>query len=139
MAWTYLAAAAQMSLTLGYHRDKPQRSEKKEDRRRRIGLFRVLYISDKMLSLRLNRSSLLRDDEITLSLADYEDSNLDRIFPIGPKWMKIATLYGRIYDDIYSAVALRRPQHIQDITARELALENQALYESRDLIEVVMV
>ncbi|CAG9989104.1 unnamed protein product [Clonostachys byssicola] len=135
MAWTYLAAAAQMSLTLGYHRDKPQRSEKKEDRRRRIGLFRVLYISDRMLSLRLNRSSLLRDDEITLSLADYEDSNLGRIFPIGPKWMKIATLYGRIYDDIYSAVALRRPQHIQEITARELALENQALYESRDLIE----
>ncbi|CAH0051445.1 unnamed protein product [Clonostachys solani] len=138
MAWTYLAAAAQMSLTLGYNRDKPQRSEKKEDRRRRVGLFRILYIFDKMLSMRLNRSSLLRDDDIALSLADFEDSNMDRIFPIGQKWMKMATLYGRIYDDIYSPVALRRPQHIQEITARQLAVELQALYESRDPVEVVM-
>ncbi|KAI6753812.1 hypothetical protein HG530_012988 [Fusarium avenaceum] len=119
----YLAAAPQISLTLGYRGDIPPRPEKREVRQRRIRLFSILYTNDKMLSLPLNMPSLLRERHITPCLKDYEDTTTECLFPVVPKWVKMSMLQGKVYDDIYSPCSLIRSERLQEARARELAAE----------------
>lgn len=138
LSWNYLTAAAQMCITLGYHRDQPQQSEKKEARQRRIRLFWLVYMIDKMLSLRLSRPSLLRDGDITapFPFEHYEDTVGECLNPVIPKWVKMSRLQGKVYDDIYSPGALLRPEALREARARELAAELHAVFDSRDPVEV---
>ena len=131
-AWSYLAAAAQICLTLGYHREVPSRPEKKQERQRRTRLFWLIYTMDKLLALRLNRPPLLRDKDITVSYESYCETAV----PIAPKWIKMGTLYGTIYDEIFSPGALLQPSASRENRARELAVELQCLFDSKDPIEV---
>ncbi|KAF5577863.1 hypothetical protein FPCIR_11846 [Fusarium pseudocircinatum] len=88
-AWSYLAAAAQICLTLGYHREIPSKPEKKQERQRRVRLFWLVYIMDKLLALRLNRPPLLRDRDITVSYESCGETAVDSSLPIAPKWIKM--------------------------------------------------
>ncbi|KAG5766780.1 hypothetical protein H9Q72_005152 [Fusarium xylarioides] len=134
-AWSYLAAAAHICLTLGYHREVPSKPEKKQERQRRVRLFWLLYIMDKLLALRLNRPPLLRDRDITVSYENYGETALDSSLPIAPKWIKMGMLYGRIYDEIFSPGALLQPSTQRDTRARELAVELDCLFDSKDPVE----
>ncbi|EGU86062.1 hypothetical protein FOXB_03419 [Fusarium oxysporum f. sp. conglutinans Fo5176] len=135
-AWSYLAAAAQICLTLGYHREVPSKPEKKQERQRRVRLFWLVYIMDKLLALRLNRPPLLRDRDITVSYEGYGETAVDSSLPIAPKWIKMGMLYGRIYDEIFSPGALLQPSTPREARARELAVELDCLFESKDPVEV---
>lgn len=134
-AWSYLASAAQICLTLEYHRDVLSKPEKKQERQRRIRLFWLIYIMDRLLALRLNRPPLLRDRDITVPYEDYESAE-DSTHPIAPKWIKMGALYGRIYDEIFSPGALLQLSATRETRARELAAELQGLFDSKDAIEV---
>ncbi|KAJ4047501.1 hypothetical protein NW761_007442 [Fusarium oxysporum] len=134
-AWSYLAAAAQICLTLGYHREVPSKPEKKQERQLRVRLFWLVYIMDKLLALRLNRPPLLRDRDITVSYESYGETAVDSSLPIAPKWIKMGMLYGRIYDEIFSPGALLQPSTPREARARELAVELDCLFESKDPVE----
>ncbi|KAL5593005.1 hypothetical protein FOBRF1_012107 [Fusarium oxysporum] len=134
-AWTYNSAAAQMCLTLGFHRDVPFRPETREQRSRRIRLFWFVHMVDKMVSLRLNRSSVLRDTDITTPVEDSERAMSKTSFPIIPKWVKISMLQGKVYDDLYSPGALLQPENIREAKARELAAELQATFDAPSSVE----
>lgn len=135
-AWSYLAAAAQICLTLGYHLEIPSKPEKKQERQRRVRLFWLVYIMDKLLALRLNRPPLLRDRDITVSYESYGETAVDSSLPIAPKWIKMGMLYGRIYDEIFSPGALLQPSTPRETRARELAVELDCLFDSKDTVEV---
>ncbi|SPJ90384.1 uncharacterized protein FTOL_13265 [Fusarium torulosum] len=137
-AWSYLASAAQICLTLEYHRDVLSKPEKKQERQRRIRLFWLIYIMDRLLALRLNRPPLLRDRDITVPYEDYESAE-DSTHPIAPKWIKMGALYGRIYDEIFSPGALLQLSATRETRARELAAELQGLFDSKDAIEDIFM
>ncbi|KAI9155633.1 Oxidoreductase swnN [Paramyrothecium foliicola] len=134
-AWSYLAAAAQICLTLGYHRDTLSKLEKKQERQRRARLFWLVYVMDKLLALRLNRPPLLRDRDITVSCETCCETAVESSLPLAPKWVKMGALYGKIYDEIFSPGALLQPLTARESRARELAVELQCLFDSEDAVE----
>ncbi|KAH7143790.1 fungal-specific transcription factor domain-containing protein [Dactylonectria macrodidyma] len=135
MAWNCVAAASQMSQALGFHRDVPLKPENPETRRRRTKLFWCIFLLDKTLALRLGRSSTIRDCDVTLPRMDVEtvaDGQLDAVLP---KWIDIAILHGKVYDDIYSPGALLQPEGIRVTRARALASEMQRVFEGESPAE----
>lgn len=129
MAWNCLVGASQMAQALGFHRDAPLKPENPETRRRRTKLFWCIFLLDKTLALRLGRSSTIRDCDVTLPRMDLEavaDGQLDAVLP---KWIDMAILHGKVYDDIYSPGALLQSEGVRVTRARALATEMQRVFE----------
>lgn len=80
-------------------------------------------MTEKMLSLRLGRSSSFRDQDITLTRPGVERPRGTFLAELAPGWINIASIQGRIYDDIYSPGALMQPPNIRASRARALAAE----------------
>lgn len=77
-----------------------------------------------MLSLRLGRSSTFRDQDITLIRPGVERrSGSTFLAELAPGWVSIASVQGRIYDDIYSPRALMQPLHVRTSRAQALVAE----------------
>lgn len=124
-----------MCYTLGYNRDKALVSETSEKKRRRVRLVWLIVMIDKCLSLRLGRPSTFRDNDLTLARLKDSDSEVS-IVPAMSKYIDIALLQGKIYDDIFSSGALLQPESIRVSRARALAVELQAVYDSTTPAEV---
>jgi hypothetical protein len=106
-SYTALGAAARLSIVLGLHRkiDDPQLSECEIEERRNV--FWVLYVFDKMMSLRLGRPPTIDDREIEidepracepLSHPDTPDASL-----YFGNFVKLSNIEGEIYNALYSA------------------------------------
>lgn len=80
-------------------------------------------MSEKMLSLRLGRSSTFRDHDITIARPGIERHASNFLGDIFLYWIDLASIQGRVYDDIYSPGALMQPQDIRTSRARALAVE----------------
>ncbi|OQD89587.1 hypothetical protein PENANT_c002G06935 [Penicillium antarcticum] len=102
-----LGAAARLSIALGLHRktDDPHLSVREIDERRNV--FWVLYVFDKMMSLRLGRPPAIGDKEIEidepracepLSHPDTPDPSL-----YFENFVKLSKIESEIYNALYSA------------------------------------
>lgn len=86
---------------------------------------------DKSLSLRLGRPSTVRDSDLTLRRLEIEhDTSSVYYAAILPKWIDWALLQGRVFDDIFSPVALMQPECIRTSRARSLTTELQMVFDS---------
>lgn len=113
MAWKFVSVASDLCQTLGYHRLCPGRENGQPLRGAQERLFWTVYAIEKGLSLRLGRSSNIRDTEITLPF------NLDE-----PRSTKLGRINGMVYDQLYSPASLSRPDdersHVAEALARDL-------------------
>ena len=107
----------------------PGSTEGSEEKLQRQNLFWTIYMTEKMLSLRLGRSSTFRDQDITLSRLGGERSNGSCLTELNPGWVNMASIQGRIYDDIYSPRALMQPPQTRTSRARALAAELKAVMQ----------
>jgi hypothetical protein len=96
-------------------------------------------MNEKMLSLRLGRSSTFRDRDITLDRPGLGHSKGTFLGELAPGWIGIASIQGRIYDDIYSPGALMQPLHIRTSRAQALATELKAIMQHAQDIHVSQV
>ncbi|KAL5336639.1 fungal-specific transcription factor domain-containing protein [Aspergillus crustosus] len=140
-AWTLINSASHIVQDLGLQHNTPSNTNVSEEEKvQRRDLFWTIYMTEKMLSLRLGRSSTFRDPDITLSRP-----RMDR--PIGhshghghllaeltPAWITMASIQGRIYDDIYSPGALVQPPQIRTSRARALVDELKAAMQIAEKI-----
>lgn len=88
------------------------------------------------MSLRLGRSSTLRDNDITVPRPQHiqtADTVLDRLLPM---WVEFAVLQGRVYDEVYSPGAFLQPEQIRYERARTLVSEITRCMEREDNFEV---
>jgi hypothetical protein len=108
IAWRLNTAACQLCLTLGYHRGSRLVGESSDTQNCRTILFWLAYILDKALALRLGRTSILQDSEITLSrtLSPFIEFDVHRSFI--QTWMVHAEVQGQIYERLFSPVALEQ-------------------------------
>lgn len=127
-----------MCQALGLHGAHALHTESPETRRQKIHLFWVIFTTERMLSLRLGRSSTFRDQDITVPRLDiWHGNEPDSLLnPILPKWIDIAGLQGRTYDEIYSPGALLQPVHIRESRARALAADLRKVLSHEDALEV---
>ena len=127
MAWMYVTVAAQLCLTLGYHRRNPAREDDLAKRR----IFWFVYILERDISLQLGRSSQLQDDDInTLKPEPRIDSGFHSWDILVLRSIEIARIEGRIYKDLFCAAALSESLAVRVQRAKDLASDLHALYEN---------
>lgn len=135
MAWNSLVVACQICQTLGYNREALATPETSYSKQRRTKLFWSIYMLDKMVALRLNRPSSLRDGDITLRVQTHDIYSTDQTMTVFPGWIETATLHGKIYDDIYSLSALAESTDVRDVRAREIAAELERVFTTTGAME----
>lgn len=91
---------------------------------------------DKMLSLRLNRPSVIQDRDITIRFEKFEADDYDGLAPIISKWVQMLSLQGKVYDLLYSPGALRQRETQRESQARALAADVQRVFDSKSPAEV---
>lgn len=99
-------------------------------------MFWTIYLNEKMLSLRLGRPSSFRDQDITLARPGTERPNGTFLSELAPGWIKVASIQGRIYDEIYSPGALMQPPHIRTARSQALAAELRTVMQHAEALHV---
>lgn len=107
-----------------------------EEKAQKKDLFWTIYMTEKMLSLRLGRSSTFRDQDITLPRPGTERLSGTFLAKLAPGWINVASIQGRIYDEIYSPGALMQPPHVRASRARALAAELKTVMQRAQDIHV---
>lgn len=125
-----------MSQALGCHNVALRVTKPPEAGRRKARLFGIIYTNGKMLSLRLGRGSVIREEEMP---DDHEMmfkwvNTAPNKFP--PSWMRFAQIQGLIYNRLYSPGALRQAPPVRENRARILAEQLQALQVSNETCEI---
>ncbi|KAJ3544223.1 hypothetical protein NM208_g3173 [Fusarium decemcellulare] len=122
-AWTFLSKASLLAQAMGIHDGASMASEPTEEKEYRIRIFWALYCLEKATSLRLGRSSTIRDDDVTvprplpeqMMKSPWQRMLLDSI--------EISNLYGRVFDHLYSPSARMQLASVRTSRARALAEE----------------
>ncbi|RVD87319.1 uncharacterized protein DFL_001561 [Arthrobotrys flagrans] len=145
LAWTLCSAAARHVFTLGYHRERSLKSDPPNVADEKRHLFWSLYGVDKNLSLTLGRASNFQDFDI-----DTEYFSVSKTEGIAPwdqasiAFISLGRLQGMVYDQLYSATALKKSQAerhalISDLDAQLRPwLERWREVQSRISVDVVM-
>ncbi|TQN63735.1 Protein STB5, partial [Colletotrichum shisoi] len=122
-AWNFIATASHMTQTLGCHSIAAIAHEAPQNRYGKIKLFWLIYVIEKGLSLRLGRSSTIRDNDVTVPRpqANTHAVSEPTLMCLFPECTRLATLQGMVYDQIYSPASLCQPQEVRVSRARQLA------------------
>ncbi|KAK6506199.1 hypothetical protein TWF506_011118 [Arthrobotrys conoides] len=111
LAWTLCSAAARHVFTLGYHRERSLKSDPQNVADEKRHLFWSLYGVDKNLSLTLGRASNFQDFDIDTEY--FSVSKVDGVEPwdhASIAFISLSRLQGMVYDQLYSATALKKSQ-----------------------------
>ncbi|KAJ5197022.1 hypothetical protein N7449_007501 [Penicillium cf. viridicatum] len=123
LAWVLVGTAYQCSHSLGFHTHSDSSDDSSYEPDRKRLLFWAVYCFEKNLSVRLGRSSIITNCDITvLSLEGLKMSECHAIC-YAYQTVKLAGLAGRIYEQLYSAEALRVTEDTRTHRALELSQE----------------
>ncbi|KAL4997511.1 hypothetical protein BDV10DRAFT_201803 [Aspergillus recurvatus] len=130
-AWTFISRASLMSQALGLHSGHVMASEPAEGVQRKIGLFWAIYVLEKSVSLRLGRASTIRDQDITVPRLLMDRKMTSLVYNRTPDWVDVASLYGRVFDNLYSPNVLEQPLSDRVSRANALASELEQMIAAR--------
>ncbi|KAF7529807.1 hypothetical protein PCG10_006138 [Penicillium crustosum] len=130
-AWSFISRASLMAQALGLHSKLAMTTEPAEEGQRGIRLFWALYVLEKAVSLRLGRPSTIRDHDITVPRLPLDRKMTSLLHNRLPDWIEVASLYGRVYDNIYSPNALVQPVSTRESRTRALAAELERIMAAR--------
>ena len=137
LCWVLVSTAAGLSQHLGYHRINTMVNDSPEDRDAKIHLFWHIYFFDKTLSLRLGRSSIIQDWDISLPFV--QPSSEFNGIPDGKRmlsyWVKTARVHGLIYEKLFCPAAfLKSPEERTRIANELVSAMHQAWFERGEAI-----
>ncbi|KAK2054590.1 fungal-specific transcription factor domain-containing protein [Colletotrichum caudatum] len=127
LAWLFTSTAASLCQTLGYHRVSQARSESAGPRDIKTLLFWHVYMLDKTLSLRTGRAAVIQDWDVTLPRRVDNTMVADPWGPIITTWIKQAEIAHRVYEQLYSPLAIHQSQEERIETVRRLESEQKAI------------
>lgn len=114
----------------------PLLAETSELKNQKTRLFWSIYTIEKMLALRLGRSSTIRENDISVPRIGHENSPHAFFNQISPIWIATSDLQGRVFDQLYSPGSLAQPGDVRTSKARALAEEAKRLLQAQDDIQV---
>jgi hypothetical protein len=120
-----------MSQALGLHSNHVMAAESAEEGQRKMRLFWALYVLEKAVSLRLGRPSTIRDHDVTVPRPLLDRKMTCLLYNRLPDWIDVASLYGRVYDYVYSPSALAQPVSARESRTRALAAELERIIAAR--------
>ncbi|KAL2813375.1 hypothetical protein BJX63DRAFT_224720 [Aspergillus granulosus] len=120
-----------MSQALELHSSHVIETERAKGSQREIHLFWAVYALEKAVSLRLGRPSTIKDQDITVPRLDLDRTMTSLVYYWFPDWITLASLYGRMYDNLYSPNALAQPASIRASRIKVLASELERMMALR--------
>lgn len=136
LCWVLISCAAGLCIALGYHRINTLIHDTPEEKHAKIYIFWMIYMLDKTLSLRLGRSSILQDWDISLPFV-YEsmhDKSVYRQTHMLSYWVKVARIQGLTYEKLFCPASFLKTTEERMATAIDLInAMNQAWYERDDV------
>jgi hypothetical protein len=112
-----------MCLSLGFHRLAPTAVETSQIRNNRF-LFWSVYALDKSVSLRVGRTSVLQDFDISSPLPAYpENPKHNHWHEVSLCWISFGRFQGRVFPELFSVSALSGDQGSRADKAKKLASE----------------
>ncbi|OJJ32614.1 hypothetical protein ASPWEDRAFT_60952 [Aspergillus wentii DTO 134E9] len=130
-AWTFISKASLMCLALGLHSSHAMVTEQENAVQRKMCLFWAVYALEKAVALRLGRPSTIRDQDITIPRLTLDREMASLAYNRLPDWIDVASLYGRLYDSLYSPTALTQPGSVRVSRTRALASELERMIAAR--------
>ncbi|KAL4963265.1 Zn(II)2Cys6 transcription factor [Aspergillus stella-maris] len=130
-AWTFISRASLMCQDLGLHSREAMESGQTNEIQRNMSLFWAVYALEKAVALRLGRPSTIRDQDITILRPTMNSKITCLAFNRLPDWIDIASLYGRLYDNLYSPTALAQPNSVRVSRTSALASELEGIIAAR--------
>ncbi|KAM5469780.1 hypothetical protein MauCBS54593_004334 [Microsporum audouinii] len=132
LCWTFVASAARMAQSLGYHRSVSTEDDKPEDVRVKEFLFWFIYSMDRSLSLCLGRAALLPDYDIALPYPSLSpDPSLRPWHILFRYWLDCSKITGEVYEHLYSVKGVSSSAEVRAKKVYELSFR---LREWRDQI-----
>ncbi|KAH6871432.1 hypothetical protein B0T10DRAFT_541511 [Thelonectria olida] len=128
LAWTLTSAAGHMCQTLGYNKIPPTEDAPRDGYNRQF-LFWCVYMIDKGLSLRLGRSSVIRDLEIKVPYPATESEVQNPLMDYFRTWVMVATVQGKTYEQLYSPEAQSQIDGVREARVHLLAQELRNIAE----------
>lgn len=120
-----------MCLAMGLHSSHAIVTEQGEAVQRKICLFWAVYVLEKTVALRLGRPSTIRDQDITIPRLTLDRKMTSLAYSRLPDWIDAASIYGRLYDSLYSPPALAQPGSVRISRASALASELERMIAAR--------
>ncbi|RHZ43307.1 putative C6 transcription factor [Aspergillus thermomutatus] len=130
-AWTFISRASLMCLALGLHSSHAMVTEQENAVQRKMCLFWAVYALEKAVALRLGRPSTIRDQDITIPRLTLDRKMTSLAYNRLPDWIDVASLYGRLYDSLYSPTALTQPSSVRVSRTSALASELERMIAAR--------
>ncbi|EHK19784.1 uncharacterized protein TRIVIDRAFT_224464 [Trichoderma virens Gv29-8] len=130
-AWTFISRASLMCLALGLHSSQAMVTEQENAMQRKMSLFWAVYALEKAVALRLGRPSTIRDEDITIPRIILGRKMTSLAYNRLPDWIDAASLYGRLYDSLYSPTALEQPGSVRVSRTSALASELERMIVAR--------
>lgn len=131
-ACTSVASALEIAFSLGYHRFESMQKDTEDEKRQKMYSFWLLYCVEKGLSLRLARSSTIRDSDITLP--DPNCLARDGFSRMVCIWIRLSSIQARVYDDLYSPSSFQSSQFVRTKSAEQLARELELVGSNYHLV-----
>ncbi|UKZ97196.1 uncharacterized protein TrAFT101_011962 [Trichoderma asperellum] len=129
--WTFISRASLMCLAVGLHSSQAMITEQENSVQRKMCLFWAVYALEKTVALRLGRPSTIRDQDITIPRLTLGRKMASLAFNRLPDWIDIASLYGCLYDSLYSPPALIQPGSVHLSRTSALASELERMIAAR--------
>lgn len=125
-----------MAQALGLHKAHLQDPENNVLIRRKARLFATIYVADKMLSLRLGRASLIRDEEVPHDIRMLMRGVNTAPYRLPMQWLELARIQGMVYDQLYSPRALQQTREVKKTLATALLQKVDAMMSQKCEIKV---
>lgn len=122
--------AARLCRNAGYHReDTYHTSLSEEERRNRKWLFWTIYAVDHAMSLNFGQAANIPDYDLTLAMPSrtgHSDPPWSKLWI----WVEVASIQGKVYEQLYSARAQQMDSEARARTASQLVAELHTLQKT---------
>ncbi|RAK81220.1 fungal specific transcription factor domain-containing protein [Aspergillus fijiensis CBS 313.89] len=133
LSWNLVGMASQHARTLGFHTRSVGTRDLSNTLNSKGLLFWAIYVLERFLCLRLGRTSSLQDDDVTLAPPQASMAGESALAYFGNTVM-VASLAGRIYEQLYCAGALGLPANARRVRVATLSQELNDLIEASHTI-----
>jgi len=125
-----------MVISLGYNRLSSMQSDTEQVRQQKIYVFWMVYIFDTGFSIRLGRSPVIRDHDITVPMISDNGVVPAAFIAVLRYWIELGRVQCQVVEHLLSPAALQQPPEERSKRADKLAVRLQEVWDARDVLSL---
>lgn len=122
-----------MVITLGYNRLSSMQSDSEQARQHKIYLFWMVYTFDTSFSIRLGRSPVIRDHDITVPMVSHNGLVSNAAVGVLHYWVELGRVQCQAVEHLYSPAALQQSPEERSKRAAKLVVRLQEVWDAREV------